>query len=166
MLGKHTLDAGEKTELKVTYATAGRPGAFEKKVTLTTDIPGQEKIEIFSMNGDVLEAPSAKISVEPRRVVIEGAERDTGKKQTFTIKNEGSLPLEITRIYMKDGTSVFFDGASKGNLIVEPNQVKTIDIQLDPDKGTEQVQKLILIECNARNAGASGYFLIVRYNAR
>ena len=67
---------------------------------------------------------------------------------------------------MKDGTSVFYDGASEGNLVIEPNQVKTIDIQLDPDTGTEQVQKLILIECNARNAGASGYFLIVRYNKR
>jgi hypothetical protein len=166
VLGKHTLDAGEKTELKVTYATEGRPGAFEKRVTFTTNIPDQEKIEIFLMKGDVLEAPSAKISVDPRRVVIEGAERDTGKKQTYAIKNEGSLPLEITRIYMKDGTSVFFDGASEGNLVIEPNQVKTIDIQLDPDTGMEQVQNLILIECNARNAGASGYFLIVRYNER
>ena len=51
MLGKHTLDPNEKTELKVSYATAGSPGHFEKKVTLTTNIPGHEKIEIFMMKG-------------------------------------------------------------------------------------------------------------------
>jgi len=166
VLGKHTLDAGEKTELKVTYETEGRPGEFQKKVTFTTNIPDQENIEIFLMRGYVLEAPSAKISVDPRRVVLEGAERDAGKKQTYAIKNEGSLPLEITRIYMKDGTPVFFDGASEGNLVIEPEQTKTVEIQLDPEPGAEQVQKLILIECNARNAGASGFFLIVRYNAK
>ena len=166
MLGKHTLNAGEKAELKVTYETTGRPGIFEKTVTFTTNIPDQEKIEIFSMKGNVLEAPSAKISVNPRRVVLEGAERDTGRKQTFAITNEGSLPLEITRIHLKDGPTVYFDGAREGNLVIGPQQTKTVEIQLDPDTGTDQVQKLILIECNARNAGESGYFLIVRYSKR
>jgi len=166
VLGKHTLDAGEKTELKVTYETTGRPGEFQKKVTFTTNIPDQEKIEIFSMQGYVLEAPSAKISVDPRRVVLEGAERDSGKKQTYTITNDGSLPLEITRIHLKDGDSVYFNGDTEGNLVIEPEQAKTVEIQLEPDTGTERVQKLILIECNARNAGSSGYFLIVRYTAR
>ena len=164
MLGKHTLNAGEKTELKVTYTTLGRPGEFDKKVTFTTNIPDREKIEIFSMKGNVLEAPSAKISVEPRRVEVAGSERSTGKKQTYTLTNEGSLPLEITRIHVKDGTSVYFDGAKEGNLVLEPGKAKTIDLQLEPEPGTERVQKLILIECNARNAGESGYFLIVRYN--
>jgi hypothetical protein len=166
VLVQHTLNAGEKTELKVKYETTGRPGAFEKKVTFTTNIPDQEKIEIFSMKGNVLEAPSAKISVDPRRVEIEGSERDTGKKQAYAITNDGSLPLVITRIYVKDGTSVYFDGAGAGNFVVEAGQTKTIELQLDPDPGTEQGQKLVLIECNARNAGESGYFLIVRYNAR
>ena len=163
MLGKYTLNAGEKTILTVSYATTGRPGAFEKNVTFTTDIPNQETIEIFSMKGNVLEAPSAKISVDPRRVVLGGGERDTGKKQPFAITNEGTLPLEITRIHLKDGDTVYFDGADSGNLLVGPGETKTIEINLEPETGTERVQKLILIECNARNAGNTGYFLIVRY---
>ena len=165
MLGKHALNAGEKTTLKVSYATTGRPGIFEKNVTFTTDIPDQEKIEIFSMKGTVLEAPSAKIAVEPRRVVLEGAERGTGKKQSFAVTNEGTLPLEITRIHLKDGDAVYFDGAKSGNLVVGPGETKTIEINLEPETGTERVQKLILIECNARNAGSTGYFLIVRYES-
>src|SRR5512144_1273753 len=98
MLGKHTLEPNEKTELKVSYATAGRPGPFEKKVILTTNIPGQDKIEIFMMKGEVLEAPAAKIVVLPRKVVLAGDERRAGKKQTFSMTNEGSLPLVITDI--------------------------------------------------------------------
>lgn len=166
MLVKHTLNAGEKTELEVSYATEGRPGIFEKSVVFTTNIPDREKIEIFHMKGDVLEAPSAKIAVEPRRVVIDGAERDTGKKQAFAITNEGTLPLEITRIYEKDGDAVYFDGAESGNMIVGPGETETMDIELGPEPGSEKVQKLILVACNARNAGKTGYFLIVRYNPR
>jgi hypothetical protein len=166
MLGKHTLAPNEKTELKVTYSTEGRPGSFEKKVTLTTDIPGEGKIDIFMMRGEVLEAPSAKIAVTPRRVLLDGEERTTGKIQPFSIVNKGTLPLEITRIHYRDGSKVFLDGASEGNLVVEPNQTVTLELQLDPDNETEPVQKYILLECNARNAGESGYFLIVQYGKR
>ena len=166
MLGKHTLAPNEKTELKVTYSTSGRPGPFEKIVTLTTNIPGEEKIEIFTMHGEVREAPSAKISVTPRRVVLDETERSAGKKQTFSITNNGSLPLEITRIRYRDGSKIFLDGARDGNLVIGPDQTKTIELQLDSDNGTEPSQKYVLIECNARNAGASGYFLIVQYGKR
>ena len=166
MLGKHTLEPHEKTELKVSYSTSGRPGPFEKKVTFTTNIPGEEKIDIFTMQGDVREAPSAKISVKPRRVVLDESERGTGKKQAYSITNSGSLPLDITKIRFRDGSSIFFDGATKGNLVIDPDQTKTIELQLPPDDGTEPSQKYILIECNARNAGESGYFLIVQYGKR
>jgi hypothetical protein len=166
MLGKHTLEPNEKTDLKVSYSTEGRPGHFEKKVTFTTNIPGQEKVDIFTMRGEVREAPSAKIAVTPRRVVLDETERSTGRKQTFSIKNDGTIPLVISRIRFRDDSRVFFDGTEGGNLTIEPGQNKKLELQLDPDNGTEPSQKYILIECNARNAGASGYFLIVQYGKR
>ncbi len=64
MLGKHTLNPQEKTTLKITYNTAGRPGAFRKNISITTDVPGQEEVEI-TMEGAVKEAPGAKIQVSP-----------------------------------------------------------------------------------------------------
>ena len=84
-------------------------------------------------------------------------------KQSFDIKNEGTLPLEISRIALKDGPTVFFDGAASGNILIEPGQSKNVELSLEPEEGTERVQKLILIDCNARNAGSTGYFLIIRY---
>ena len=166
MLGKHTLEPNEKTELKVTYSTEGRPGLFDKELTFTTNIPGEEKIEIFRIRGNVQEAPSARISVTPRRVILDETERTTGKKQAFAITNNGSIPLVITRIRFRDDSLVFLDGASEGNFVIEPNQTETLELQLDPDNRTEPAQKYILIECNARNAGASGYFLIIQYGKR
>lgn len=166
MLGKHTLQPNEKTELKVTYSTEGRPGSFKKEVTLTTNIPGQEKLEIFMIRGDVREKPSARIAVSPRRVVLDETERSTGRKQAFSIKNDGTIPLVISRIRFRDDSAVFFDGTQAGNLTIEPGENKTLELQLDPDNGTEPSQKYILIECNARNAGDSGYFLIVQYGKR
>ena len=163
MLGKHALDANEKTELKVTYVTEGRPGPFQKKVIFSTNIPGQEKIEIFSIKGTVKEAPSAKIRVDPRRVVLEGAERSAGKNQAFSVTNEGSLPLVIARIHSKDGKTVYFDGTKEGNLVIEPAQTKTLELQLDADNGEKQPREYILIDSNAKNAGESGYLLIVQY---
>ena len=165
MLGKHTLNPNEITELKVTYATAGRPGPFEKKVTFTTNIPGHEKIEVFMMKGEVLEAPGAKIVVVPRRVVLAGAERKTGKKQSFSFTNEGSLPLVITSIRSKDGKTLYYDAEKEGNLTIEPAQTKTLDLQLPGNSGEKEEREFILILSNAKNAGESGLFILVQYGA-
>jgi hypothetical protein len=165
MLGKHTLNPNEKTELKVVYPTAGRPGPFEKKITFTTNIPGHEKIEIFMMKGEVLEAPGAKIAVVPRRVVLAGAERSTGKKQAFSVTNEGSRPLVITGIRSKDDKSIYYDGAKEGNITIEPAQTKNIELQLPGNSGEKEEKELILIQSNARNAGESGLFIMIQYGA-
>ncbi len=165
MLGKHTLDPNEKTELKVSYATAGRPGPFEKTVTFITNIPGHEKIEIFMMKGQVLEAPGAKIAIVPRRVVLAGAERSAGKKQSFAFTNEGSLPLVITDIRSKDGKTVYYDGSKEGNITIEPAQTKTLELQLAGNSGEKEERDLILIRSNAKNAGESGIFIMIQYGA-
>jgi hypothetical protein len=166
MLGKHTLNPNEKTELKVTYLTKGRPGPFEKQVIFTTNIPGQDKIEIFTMKGEVKEAPGAKIGVTPRRIVLEGNDLTTGKKQAFSITNEGSLPLVITSMRSKDGKTVYFDGVKAGNLTIDPAQTKIIEIQLKGKSEETAEKELILIDSNAVNAGKTGLFLMIQYGAK
>jgi hypothetical protein len=165
MLGKHTLNPNEKTDLKVVYPTAGRPGPFEKKITFTTNIPDHDKIEIFIMKGEVQEAPGAKIVVLPRKVVVSGAERSAGKKQSFAITNEGVLPLVITSIRTKDGKTVYLDGAKAGNLTVEPAQTKNLELQLPANGSDKEEKEYILFFSNAKNSGESGLFVMVQYQA-
>ena len=164
MLGKHTLAAGEKTELQVTYLTQGRPGPFDKKVIFSTNIPGEEKIEIFGLIGDVREAPGAKIAVQPRRVTIEGDDLDAGKKQAFSLKNEGSLPLVIKNMRSKDGKNIYYDGSKNGDITVEPGKELNVELQLKKRSDVDSNSELILIESNAINAGSSGLFLMIQYN--
>jgi hypothetical protein len=118
------------------------------------------------MKGEVLEAPGAKIGVVPRRVVLAGAERDTGKKQAFSITNEGSLPLVITAIRSKDGKTSYYDGAKEGNITIEPAQAKSLELQLPGKAGEKEEREFILILSNARNVGESGIFILVQYGAR
>ena len=162
MLGKHSLAPGEQTELKVSYDTADRPGPFEKKVILTTNISSDETIEIFTIKGVVNEAPSAKIAATPRRITLTGDERRDGKKQDVEIKNEGSMPLVITGIRSRDGRNVYFDGTVHGAITIEPDQTKTVEIKLGGNDGGSEEREYISIECNARNAGDSGYFIIIQ----
>ncbi len=165
MLGKHSLDPNEKTELTVTFTTEGSPGVFRKGVILSTNIPGHEEIDIFSIRGDVLEAPGAKIAVKPRRISIEAAERTTGKTQVISVTNDGSLPLQISRIRSKDGKTVYFDGDQEGVFVIEPAQTRTMELKVQADNGMESKRDFILIDSNAKNAGESGYFLILQYSA-
>jgi hypothetical protein len=165
MLGKHTLNPNETTELKVIYATDGRPGPFEKRIIFTTSVPGNEKIEIFTMKGEVQEAPGAKIVVAPRRVVLAGSERGAGKKQVFSLTNEGSLPLVIADIRSKDGKTVYYDGSKEGNITIEPDQTKTLELQLPGNHGDKEERELLLIHSNAKNAAESGLVIMIQYNA-
>jgi hypothetical protein len=163
MLGKQALNPNEKTELKVSYATKGQPGPFEKEVYFTTNIPGYDKIEIFKMKGVVREAPGAKISVTPRRVTLEGTEVSAGKKQAFTMTNEGTLPLIVTGIHSKDGKAVYYDGAKEGNITIAPGQSRTIELQLKGKSDETADREMILIDSNAANAGKTGLFLMIQY---
>jgi hypothetical protein len=163
VLGKHTLAAGEKTELKVTYLTQGRPGPFDKKVIFSTNIPGEEKIEIFGLSGDVREAPGAKIAIAPRRVTLEEAELNAGKKQVFSVKNEGSLPLVIKSMRSKDGNNVYYDGTKNGDITIEPDRELDVELQLKGRSDVSSNSELILVESNAINAGSTGLFLMIQY---
>ena len=166
MLGKHTLSPGEKTQLKAVFETAGRPGAFRKTVTLSTDIPGQEDFVAFAMTGTVKETPSAKIQVDPRRVILEKIEPGKVQTQIFSVKNNGTIPLIITRIYAQKSNMIYFDGAKEGNMIINPDQTKKVELQLKAESDEKDPEEMIIIVCNARNASKGNYVIMVQSSAK
>ena len=166
MLGKHTLNPGERTELKAIFDTAGRPGTFRKTVTLSADVSGQEDFEAFVMTGTVKEAPAAKIQVDPRRVVLERGEPGTVRSQVFSVKNTGALPLVITKIYSQKGNTVYFDGTKEGNIAIGPEQVKKIELQLKTGNSQKDPEEMIVIVCNARNASKGNYIIMIQAAAK
>ena len=160
MLGKHTLSPKEETFLRITFDTLGSPGPFRKIVTLSTNIPGQKEVEV-TVEGVVREAPGAKIEVVPRRIDLGAINPGDLKTEAFTMTNRGSLPLSITRIYVKGRDLVLYDGPKQGDLVIRPGATEHFEYALRPQKGEHQ--ETIAIESNAKNAPKEGYVVVVRY---
>ena len=158
MLGKHTLAPKEKTSLRIVFDTLGSPGPFRKIVTLTTDIPGGQELEV-TMEGSVTEAPCAKIQVTPRRVDLGVVSPGPVRMKPLAITNPGSLPLTITKIYVLGTGAVL----REGNLLLSPGGTATVEYVISADAAPGDHQETIVIESNAKNAPKGGYLILVRY---
>jgi hypothetical protein len=69
----------------------------------------------------------------------------------------------IESIRSQDGKTIYFDGAKEGNLVIEPAQQRKVELQVAAGKGSEGGRELIIIDSNAKNAGKTGYFLILQH---
>ncbi|HEY3277108.1 MAG TPA: hypothetical protein VGJ94_10845 [Syntrophorhabdaceae bacterium] len=152
----------EKTSLKLIFDTKDSPGPFEKIATITTSAPSIEELEV-TMSGKVREAPAAKIRVTPRKIELGPVTTGSVHKKELAILNEGSLPLEIRKIYGKETSAVYFDAEKEGEMSIKPGETKKIEIAITPGTRGTQVQELIIIESNGKNATKGGYVIMVRY---
>ena len=149
----------EETVLKIIYQTIDRPGPFEKRVILFTDIPEQQQISIV-VKGKVNEAPVAKIKVEPRKLQLDTVDLDSVSPLCYRITNEGSEPLVISKIHRVEDGAVYFDGKKDGNLVIKPKEIKVLDLGFKPaEKG--RFTQVIFFETNARNARNGRYAIMI-----
>jgi hypothetical protein len=126
-------------------------------VTLTTDVPGQNEIEV-TLEGVVKEAPCAKIQVTPRRFDLGVLKPGSEKKQTITITNTGTLPLHVKKIFGRESNKIYLEFASEG-LVIEPGGTVTKELTIRKDQ-VGGFSELIGIESDARN-GTKGVFTII-----
>ena len=158
MLVKHTLKPNESTSLTITYKTLNLPGPFRKTIDISTDIPGQEEVEI-TIEGSVKEAPGAKIQVTPRKLELGVLPVGVQKKQSVTIANIGALPLHIRKISGKDSKKIYFDASSQGEMVIDSGRSTSVELAISRDQaGT--FTELLNIESDARNA-TKGIFVII-----
>ena len=149
----------EETVLKIIYQTIDRPGPFEKRVILFTDIPEQQQISI-AVKGKVNEAPVAKIKVEPRKLQLDTVDWDSVSPLCYRITNEGSEPLVISKIHRVEDGAVYFDGKKDGNLVIKPKEIKVLDLGFKPT-GKGRFTQVIFFETNARNARNGRYAIMI-----
>jgi len=162
MLGKHTLAPKERTSLRLVFDTKDSPGPFEKIATITAASPSVPELEVI-MKGNVKEAPAAKIRVTPRRIDLGTVTEGAVYKKEITLVNEGSVPLEIRRIYGKETGTVYFEAGKDGEVRIEPGKTAKVEIAFRPGRKGEKVQELVVIESNAKNAAKGGYVIMVLY---
>ncbi|MDQ3289821.1 MAG: DUF1573 domain-containing protein [Bacteroidota bacterium] len=103
---KEPILPGKSGKVKAVYISAGRPGAFHKSITVTSNA-SNPTLALF-IKGTVVEPGAAKTSYTPAqkadspRLVINKNSHDFGKLElgqkvnaSFTIKNTGKQPLII-----------------------------------------------------------------------
>ncbi|OPY66480.1 MAG: hypothetical protein A4E57_02799 [Syntrophorhabdaceae bacterium PtaU1.Bin034] len=161
MLGKHTLAPHEKTSLTIIFNTAGLPGPFRKTATMGTKNPDQGELEV-TIQGTVKEAPCAKIKATPRRIDLGGVSEGTAVRRKLTIANTGTLPLIITRIFMKSTGAAVHAASAQKPMTIAAGSEQTIECVITADRPKGQYQDAIMFESNAKNAPKGGYVIMVR----
>jgi hypothetical protein len=151
----------EKTSLTITFNTAGLPGPFRKTATMGTKDPGQGELEV-TIQGTVKEAPCAKIKASPRRIDLGGVREGTVVQRKVTITNTGTLPLTITRIFMKNTGAAVHAASVRKPVTVAAGGEQTIECVIAAGKPERQYQDAIIVESNAKNAAKGGYVIMVR----
>jgi uncharacterized membrane protein len=158
VLGKHTLKPGEKTQLKVTFATANAPGPFEKIVSIDIEAPEQKQYEVI-MTGTVKEAPGAKIAMTSRKVDIGVVKQGEAKKQKISVKNIGELPLTISKISVKGGASIAVS-VEAIPVTIKGGQAADVELAITPAKSGAFSER-VTVESNAKNAPKTGFVIQV-----
>ncbi len=163
MLGKHTLKAGEKTELTITFNTTGKPGDFRKDIDIETDAAGQEEMHL-TMKGTVKEAPGPKIQAASRKIDLGSIKNGEGKETTIVVTNIGNRALAISKIVSQGSQQVYFDSLKDTAIVIEPGKSRTVAFNVRPVSSGPFADR-IAIQSNAKNASKGGFIIIVNGTA-
>ncbi|MBN1848478.1 MAG: DUF1573 domain-containing protein [Deltaproteobacteria bacterium] len=160
MLGQRDIKPGETAELKISYNTYKFPGKFEKYVTVFIDQEHQERRAIINLVGYVEPVPMGVLDVDPRKVSAGEIKINEPVKLLIMAKNTGDADLEITKVESKKSGMVFFDGATSGNMIIRPGEIREIPFEI-VGKEAGRLLDYIMIYSNARNVTEQGYKVVV-----
>ncbi|WP_345223498.1 DUF1573 domain-containing protein [Hymenobacter koreensis] len=127
---------GKSGFIRASYNSAGRPGQFNKTVTVTSN--AKETSTMLTIKGTVLtkdemrpKYTEAELAKSPK-MVLDRAAHDFGKFESgqtptarFTVKNTGKSPLELTSV-TSNCYCVSFKTAPKA---IAPGQSATVELQ-------------------------------------
>ena len=85
---------------------------------------------------------------------------NTEKMVSLTITNTGNAQLIITKIFSERTNAVYYDGIEKGEIEIAAGESREIEIAIKPQK-IGRLLDVILLKCNARNAGTKGVYKIL-----
>lgn len=132
LLSSNNIPPSKSAELKVTFASSGYTGNFEKSVYLNSNDP-DESYKTIVISGNIKVLPKIGISVKPdywslAPVVSDGQEMPF----QFSIENKGESNLKVSSI----GASTDLIYVSESSAEIKPNDIKIIEIKLDPKTKT------------------------------
>jgi hypothetical protein len=137
---KEPVMPGKTGFVKAAYNSNGRPGVFNKTITVTSN--AAEASKVLAIKGDVISREEAKKMVTPEqkamspRLTLLQTTHDFGKiemyrpaKAKFKVKNTGKQNLEITGV--KSACNCVQLAAFPESL--KPNQETTVELSYNPN---------------------------------
>jgi hypothetical protein len=149
------LEAGENTELVITYNTFKYDGKFDKTVNIFTGADGKEET-VIRLIGTVDPIPMGVIEMVPRKTEIGTLALNKENSVSVVLKNTGDAPLTVTKISSQKFNTVYFDGEKKGPMTIPAGQTQTVKVTIVPAKAGRFLDS-ILIFSDARNDIGNGY---------
>lgn len=144
------LKPSESTAIKVSFNSAGRLGAQQKYVYVTTNDPNNQEIKL-KISGNILIPDSSLATEKLPMIYFPETQYDFGivkegnvVSHTFKFVNKGKATLDIKDIKTSCGCTVALVSSKK----IEPGKDGTIKIDLDTKNRQGRMSRTITINSN------------------
>lgn len=140
---------GQEGKIEVSYNSAGRPGAFNKTITITSN--ATEATKVLTIRGNVVSDPAndPKMTVERNTVALGKIKKGEAVTYKISFKNDGKKQLQIHNL-----TSQCNCVKLAGRAIAEAGQTQELEIVITPTQ-TGAFQDDIVIYTNSQSQGTT-----------
>ncbi|WP_291725531.1 DUF1573 domain-containing protein [Bernardetia sp.] len=138
---------GQSGEIQVSYNSAGRPGAFNKTITITSN--ASEATKVLKIRGNVVSDPAndPKMAIERNAIALGKIKKGEAVTYKISFTNEGKKPLQIHNL-TSSCNCVKLAGRASANA----GETKELEIVITPTQ-EGAFDSDIVIYTNSRSQG-------------
>ncbi len=140
---------GQTGKIEVSYNSAGRPGAFNKTITITSN--ATEATKVLTIRGNVVSDPAndPKMTVERTTVALGKIKKGEAVTYKISFKNDGKKQLQVHNLTSKCNCVKL-----AGRATAEAGQTQELEIVITPTQ-TGTFEDDIVIYTNSRSTGTT-----------
>lgn len=140
---------GQTGKIEVSYNSAGRPGAFNKTITITSN--ATEATKVLTIRGNVVSDPAndPKMTIERTTVALGKIKKGEAVTYKISFKNDGKKQLQVHNLTSKCKCVKLV-----GRATAEAGETKELEIVITPTQ-TGAFEDDIVIYTNSRSQGTT-----------
>ena len=144
---KEPVLPGQSGQIQVSYNSAGRPGAFNKTITITSN--ATEATKVLTIRGNVVSDPAndPKMTLERNTVALGKIKKGEAVTYKISFKNDGKKPLQVHNL-----TSSCNCVRLAGRATANAGETQELEIVITPTQAGA-FEDNIVIYTNSRSEG-------------
>lgn len=149
---KAPIKPGARGTITVTIPTAGRKGAFERKIKFKTDDPGRKEL-LLTIYADIHEI----ISIQPSYIDFGRVAKGSVQKKEICVSNGGreAFTILFIEVQPRDAAAITIPN---DKIILKPGDKKIIGLTMAPQDKTGQVSGAVFIRTDLKQNGEKKIF--------